>query len=67
MPTFDQIDPKRLIWPVTRKQTLPQLQAFTDQWLPYFGNFQDAMITESAFLFHSLLSFALNTKMLHPI
>jgi len=67
VPTFGRIDPKRLIWPVTRKQALRQLQAFIDQRLPYFGTYQDAMTAESAFLFHSLLSFALNTKMLHPM
>ncbi|WP_419656304.1 deoxyribodipyrimidine photolyase [Desulfosarcina variabilis str. Montpellier] len=67
VPTFGRVGPKRLIWPVTRKQALQQLQAFVDQRLPYFGTYQDAMTTESAFLFHSLLSFALNTKMLHPL
>ncbi len=67
VPTFGRIEPQRLIWPVTRKQALQQLQAFVDQRLPHFGTYQDAMATESAFLFHSLLSFALNTKMLHPM
>ena len=67
VPTFGRVDPKRLIWPVTRKQALHQLQAFVDHRLPYFGTYQDAMTTKSGFLFHSLLSFALNTKMLHPM
>ena len=35
--------------------------------LPYFGTYQDAMTAESWSLFHSRLSFALNTKMLHPM
>ena len=34
--------------------------------LPHFGLYQDAMHTGARRLFHSLLSFALNTKMLHP-
>ena len=67
VPTFGRIDPKRLIWPVNRKQALRQLQAFVDHRLPRFGTYQDAMTTENGFLFHSLLSFALNTKMLHPM
>jgi deoxyribodipyrimidine photolyase-related protein len=67
VPTFGRIDPKRLIWPVTRKQALQQLQAFVDQRLSHFGTYQDAMTTENGFLFHSLLSFALNAKMLNPM
>jgi len=34
--------------------------------LPHFGEFQDAMSSKAWRLFHSLLSFALNTKMLNP-
>lgn len=67
VPTFGRIDPKRLIWPVSRKQALRQLQGFVDHRLPHFGTYQDAMTTKSGFLFHSMLSFALNTKMLHPM
>lgn len=67
VPTFGRIDPKQLIWPVDRQQALRQLQAFVDHRLPYFGTYQDAMTTKNGFLFHSLLSFALNTKMLHPM
>jgi deoxyribodipyrimidine photolyase-related protein len=67
VPTFGRIDPKRLIWPVTRDQALRQLHAFVDHRLPHFGTYQDAMTAQNGFLFHSLLSFALNTKMLHPM
>lgn len=65
--TFGRIDPKRLIWPVNRNQALRQLQMFVEQRLPHFGTYQDAMTAENGFLFHSLLSFALNTKMLNPM
>jgi deoxyribodipyrimidine photolyase-related protein len=34
--------------------------------LKEFGTYQDAMTTESWSLFHARISFALNTKMLHP-
>lgn len=67
VPTFGDIDPKKLIWPVTRDQALFQLASFIDKRLPHFGTYQDAMTAGSWSLFHSLLSFALNTKMLHPM
>ena len=67
VPTFGRIDPQRLLWPVNRRQALRQLQAFVDHRLPHFGTYQDAMTAENGFLFQSMLSFALNTKMLHPM
>ena len=67
VPTFGRINAKRLIWPVNRNQALRQLQAFVDHRLPHFGTYQDAMTIENGFLFHSMLSFALNAKMLHPM
>ena len=65
--TFGQIEPKRFIWPVTRRQALSQLKEFVGQRLAHFGTYQDSMTTESWSLFHSRLSFALNTKMLNPM
>jgi deoxyribodipyrimidine photolyase-related protein len=61
-------DPKadRLPWPLNRDEALLQLDAFIDKALPHFGDFQDAMSTEAWRLFHSLLSFAMNVKMLYP-
>lgn len=53
-------------WPLNRDQALQQLDAFIAEGLPYFGDFQDAMSRHHGRLFHSLLSFALNTKMLNP-
>lgn len=65
--TFGRIRPDQLIWPTTRPQALMLLKAFVRDGLQQFGTYQDAMTTQSAFLFHSRLSFALNTKMLHPL
>ncbi len=65
--TFGSIEPTRFQWPVSRRQALNMLREFTTKRLPYFGTYQDAMTTESEALFHSRLSFALNTKMLHPM
>ena len=56
----------QLPWPLNRHEALRQLDAFMANGLPYFGDFQDAMSSKAWRLFHSLLSFALNVKMLHP-
>lgn len=53
-------------WPLNRGEALRQLDAFITGALPHFGDYQDAMSTDATRLFHSLLSFALNTKMLGP-
>jgi len=53
-------------WPINRQQALLQLDTFIEKALPYFGQYQDAMSSKAIRLFHSLLSFALNTKMLNP-
>jgi deoxyribodipyrimidine photolyase-related protein len=42
------------------------LNYFCEHLLAHFGDYQDALYTEHAFLFHSRLSFAMNSKMLHP-
>jgi deoxyribodipyrimidine photolyase-related protein len=55
-----------LRWPLNRAEALAQLDAFIVHGLPHFGDYQDAMSTRGWRLFHSLLSFALNTKMLAP-
>ena len=53
-------------WPLDRAEALQQLAHFIQNALPYFGDYQDALSQRSWHLFHSLLSFALNTKMLGP-
>ena len=53
-------------WPLNRAEALQQLEHFIAHALPHFGDHQDAISRHSWYLFHSLLSFALNTKMLHP-
>ena len=53
-------------WPLHRAEAMQQLDHFITHALPHFGDHQDAISGQSWHLFHSLLSFALNTKMLHP-
>ena len=65
--TFGTLDPGNLIWPITRSQALSLLAAFLKNGLMEFGTYQDAMTTQSWSLFHARISFALNTKMLHPL
>lgn len=64
--SFGNPGAERLRWPLNCAEALAQLDAFVAEALPNFGDFQDAMSTRGWRLFHSLLSFALNTKMLHP-
>jgi deoxyribodipyrimidine photolyase-related protein len=56
----------RLGWPLNRHEALAQLEDFVTEALPHFGDFQDALSSRGWRLFHSLHSFALNTKMLGP-
>lgn len=63
-----------LLWPTNRKQAAELLDFFCRQCLPRFGQFQDAMTGKLVLfgedngwsLYHSRLSFALNSKILSP-
>jgi deoxyribodipyrimidine photolyase-related protein len=66
LPSIGKIADQRLSWPVNRQQSLDLLHHFAEHLLPHFGTYQDAMTEKEAFLFHSRLSFALNTKLLNP-
>lgn len=51
---------------VTRAEALKLLDAFIKDYLPHFGDYQDAMQTDEPFLFHSVLSPYLNIGLLSP-
>ena len=65
--TIGEIQPTKLIWPTTRDQSLALVKSFVKDFLPAFGTYQDAMTDTNWYLFHSRLSFALNSKQLHPL
>jgi len=67
VPTIGEIQSDQLIWPISRVQSLGLLESFVKDFLPAFGTYQDAMTDANWYLFHSRLSFSLNTKMLHPL
>jgi deoxyribodipyrimidine photolyase-related protein len=61
---------QHLLWPTNLEESLQLLTFFCEKCLPNFGRFQDAMTANSPHqwsLYHSRLSFALNSKMLSPL
>lgn len=65
--TFGKVDAENFSWPISRSESRKILEHFATELLPHFGSYQDAMHTEQRFLFHSRLSFAMNSKMLDPL
>jgi len=64
--TMGSMDGEVSTWPINRKESLDLLQYFCQYLLPSFGQYQDAMAEGQGTLFHSRISFSLNSKMLSP-
>jgi deoxyribodipyrimidine photolyase-related protein len=65
--TIGSMEPEHCYWPLDREQALGLLNFFTEECLPFFGTFEDAMSTGSWSVYHSRLSFAMNVKLLTPL
>lgn len=65
--TIGRVEAAQFDWAVTREENLQLLEHFIQHRLALFGAYQDAMTQSDEVLFHSQLSFALNTKQLHPL
>lgn len=65
--TLGSISKDDFLFPMTREESVKQLDYFCENLLADFGTFQDAMHQEETNLFHARISFALNVKILHPL
>lgn len=52
---------------VSRDQAQEALDHFIEESLPRFGDYQDAMLRDEAFLYHSVLSLYINAGLLDPL
>lgn len=68
LPTIGKLkNPKHFYWPTTPTQAWEIFDHWLQNGLPSFGDYQDALTTKSWSLYHSRISFALNTKMIQPL
>ena len=62
---FGTLEPFTLA--VTRADALLALQRFIDERLPFFGDYQDAMLSGQPWMFHAQIGFYLNCGLLLPL
>lgn len=65
--TIGSVDAEKFPWPTSREESLDILDYFCENLLVHFGVYQDALTTWDPYLFHSRLSFSMNTKMISPL
>jgi deoxyribodipyrimidine photolyase-related protein len=65
--TIGKVNPKAFIWATTRAESLQLLEFFVENCLGNFGNFEDAMHPSYWSIYHSRLSFSMNSKLLSPL
>ena len=61
------VDPESFHWPTSRQESLELLTHFCEHLLVHFCSYQDALTTWDPYLFHSRLSFSLNSKLITPL
>lgn len=54
-------------FPVTRKASIQWFQDFVERRLRLFGMYQDAMVKENWFMYHSVISPMMNVGLIHPM
>ncbi len=64
--TIGRIHHNHFNWATTREEGISVLHYFCENLLEYFGDYQDAMDPDQAYLYHSRLSFVMNCKLLSP-
>jgi deoxyribodipyrimidine photolyase-related protein len=64
--TIGTVDSKHFLWPIKRSEAIELLDFFTENCLPLFGTFQDAMAPDEWSIYHSRLSFSMNIKLISP-
>lgn len=62
---FGELD--AFAWPVTRVEAEAAFADFLRHRLPFFGDWQDAMVEGEPFLFHAAIAAALNLGLLDPL
>lgn len=67
IPRWGESRAQQFPWPLCREEALDVLRAFIQERLVHFGPYQDALVDHQPILYHSMLSFALNAKMLQPL
>lgn len=64
--TMGEIQSESFAWMCSLEEGKQALAYFLKHLLPQFGDYQDAMTTQSTTLFHSRLSFLMNAKIMSP-
>ena len=65
--TIGKVNPKAFIWVTTREEALQLLAFFVENCLENFGTFEDTMHPSYWSIYHSRLSFSMNSKLLSPL
>jgi deoxyribodipyrimidine photolyase-related protein len=63
---FGTIDLEKFNWPTNQEEAHTLLDFFCEHLLAYFGTYEDTAVVGEKFLFHSRLSFVMNSKIISP-